>query len=267
VSPDAEPPLEQPVPLARDIHAVRRTDALIDALGGRRSSGSDLRLSHDPALGLLQALLKDVNEPSAARPPAAGGTPGGAPGDGDRPPGPPRGPRRRGSRTIVALGVAGAVLATTGVAAAGPSEPSALEQDAAGPVEDISKRSVTGPTNAGMAVLADGASPARRPPSPIGDRAGKAADAGDARDTEDAGDREAEPRRSPVVRAPLRHGDVPYRPSRTGRVGLSVATSRDGTTPGDDSDCEQDEASRAGDGVQTWGLRFPLTRPWGGNRR
>ncbi|GAA4074120.1 hypothetical protein [Actinomadura miaoliensis] len=58
----------------------------------------------DPAVHLLRALVADVAEPGPDRCPG---------------PEPPPGPRRRGRRTIVALGVAGAVLASGGVAAAG----------------------------------------------------------------------------------------------------------------------------------------------------
>ncbi|GLW65677.1 hypothetical protein Arub01_39210 [Actinomadura rubrobrunea] len=67
----------------------------------------------DPAVRLLRALVADVGDQGPDRQPG---------------PEPPPGPRRRGRRTIVALGVAGAVLASGGVAAAGGdlSERSAL---------------------------------------------------------------------------------------------------------------------------------------------
>ncbi len=88
---------------AVDLAAVRRTDALIEALAARCAPGSAARPADDPdpAVRLLRALITDVDEQTA--PPAPSGP----------------GPRRRGPRTIVALGVAGAVLASTGVAAAG----------------------------------------------------------------------------------------------------------------------------------------------------
>ncbi|RSN71559.1 hypothetical protein DMH08_02030 [Actinomadura sp. WAC 06369] len=83
---------------------MRRTDAIIDAMAARRAAGSADRAAPpdetDPAVRLLTALISDVEEPA---PPVPAGP----------------GPRRRGPRTIVALGVAGAVLASTGVAAAG----------------------------------------------------------------------------------------------------------------------------------------------------
>lgn len=100
----------------RDLGAVRRTDAIFDALAARRAAGSARRSGgvpdpgDDPAVHLLRALIDDVDDTAATEPAEAPtGTPSG--------PGP--GPRRRGPRTIVALGVAGAVLASTGVAAAG----------------------------------------------------------------------------------------------------------------------------------------------------
>ncbi|MEV5825600.1 hypothetical protein AB0L25_08485 [Spirillospora sp. NPDC052242] len=107
----AEPSRPHDVPAAwggssapADLSAVRRTDAIIDAMAARRAAGSADRAAPpdeaDPAVRLLTALISDVEEPA---PPV--------------PTGP--GPRRRGPRTIVALGVAGAVLASTGVAAAG----------------------------------------------------------------------------------------------------------------------------------------------------
>ncbi|RKS76164.1 hypothetical protein BZB76_1514 [Actinomadura pelletieri DSM 43383] len=104
-----------------DLSEVRRTDAIIDSLAARRAAGSTARSAtfpegtdsgrprhtDDPAVRLLTALITDVDDqdpaPEASPPP----------------PGPGSGPRRRGPRTIVALGVAGAVLASTGVAAAG----------------------------------------------------------------------------------------------------------------------------------------------------
>ena len=191
--------------LMTDLGEVRRTDALFDALAERRAvvlpEGEDpsartdpgrpglpaglaapftlpaaspkwaLHDPDDPAVRLLSALIRDVDEPAPAcrgTVPEPAGSPGpvgsaglsrvpgpsdpadasdeadpaercgptgptgptgspgpiatsGAPGspDEDDRPQPPSGPRRRGPRTIVALGVAGAVLASTGVAAAG----------------------------------------------------------------------------------------------------------------------------------------------------
>ncbi|TYC09504.1 hypothetical protein [Actinomadura syzygii] len=64
----------------------------------------------DPAVRLLRALIIDVDDQSSA--PESEPAP-------PTPSGPGTGPRRRGPRTIVALGVAGAVLAGSGVAAAG----------------------------------------------------------------------------------------------------------------------------------------------------
>lgn len=117
-----------------DLSAVRATDALVEALATRRASAPARPADDaDPAVRLLQALIIDVDDPTADPAPPA-------------PPGP--GPRRRGPRTIVALGVAGAVLASTGVAAAGggatghPSaaaapSPSAIAERTGTPVTEV----------------------------------------------------------------------------------------------------------------------------------
>ncbi|QXJ23743.1 hypothetical protein AGRA3207_004940 [Actinomadura graeca] len=102
-APGARPSAAPPA----DLGAVRRTDAIIEALAERRAAGSE---GGDTIVRLLRALVTDVDEP--ARDPRDSPEP--AP-----PTGPGSGPRRRGPRTIVALGVAGAMLASTGVAAAG----------------------------------------------------------------------------------------------------------------------------------------------------
>ncbi|MGW2310949.1 hypothetical protein [Actinomadura luteofluorescens] len=122
-APPSRPPAVPPV----DLSAVRRTDALFEALAARDAAGSAAPAEgpaagpaeapagarpaappdddRDPAVRLLRALIVDVDEQAcdAPGPPAPSGP----------------GPRRRGPRTIVALGVAGAVLASSGVAAAG----------------------------------------------------------------------------------------------------------------------------------------------------
>ncbi|WP_242888924.1 hypothetical protein [Actinomadura litoris] len=93
---------------------MRRTDALIEELAERRAAGSAATSAAeygDPAVRLLHALVTDVDEPPQAAPEPTRDAPEPSPS------GP--GPRRRGPRTIVALGVAGAMLASTGVAAAG----------------------------------------------------------------------------------------------------------------------------------------------------
>ncbi|MFF5258832.1 hypothetical protein ACFY4C_07785 [Actinomadura viridis] len=107
-----------------DLTAVRRTDALLDALAGRGAAATEAAANTaDPAARLLHALIRDVDEEPPRRQAAPGERPS-----------PPNGPRRRGSRTIVALGVAGAVLAGSGVAAAGgdPGGDSAQGLNAAG---------------------------------------------------------------------------------------------------------------------------------------
>ncbi|MGI5323485.1 hypothetical protein [Actinomadura nitritigenes] len=132
--PGSRPPAPA-VTLLADLGAVRRTDALIDALAARRAAGSTGRPSadraagecaraadgdegsSDPAVRLLRALIADVDDQGPGRDASASGP--SDPGPGTPPPAPGPGPRRRGPRTIVALGVAGAVLASTGVAAAG----------------------------------------------------------------------------------------------------------------------------------------------------
>jgi hypothetical protein len=170
--PGSRPPAPA-VTLLADLGAVRRTDAIIDALAARRAAGSTARpaadrpasdrpasdrsvadratadrpagdrttadrpagdratadslageharaaggdeCAGDPAVRLLRALIADVDDQDPGRDAAGPSDPG--PGTPPSAPGP--GPRRRGPRTIVALGVAGAVLASTGVAAAG----------------------------------------------------------------------------------------------------------------------------------------------------
>lgn len=94
------PPRGSAAPL--DIDAVRGTDDLIEALSTRRTAPSE----DDPAVWLLQSLIADVDQgapPLPARRPVA--------------PAPRSG--RRGARTVVVLSVTTALLATTGVAAAG----------------------------------------------------------------------------------------------------------------------------------------------------
>ncbi|MFD0685568.1 hypothetical protein [Actinomadura fibrosa] len=146
-SPEA-PPHPPAVAQFADLGAVRRTDAIFQALAERRAAASaaapdpgrapaaeqrpagqspagpclgeqclgepcsaEQRPAEetDPAVRLLRALVTDVDDPAPGRdaPPEPGPAPSGP------------GTRRRGPRTIVALGVAGAVLASTGVAAAG----------------------------------------------------------------------------------------------------------------------------------------------------
>ncbi|GGQ18788.1 hypothetical protein BKA00_004733 [Actinomadura coerulea] len=133
-APPSRPSAAPPV----DLSAVRRTDALFESLAARDAAGSAAPVEgpaegpggaasqarraaprdddrdqaeegraddRDPAVRLLRALIVDVDDQAgeAPGPPAPSGP----------------GPRRRGPRTIVALGVAGAVLASSGVAAAG----------------------------------------------------------------------------------------------------------------------------------------------------
>ncbi|MFI0487606.1 hypothetical protein [Actinomadura sp. 9N215] len=70
----------------------------------------------DPAVRLLRALITDVDDQAPGCDTGSETTALPVP---PAPSGPGSGSRRRGPRTIVALGVAGAVLASTGVAAAG----------------------------------------------------------------------------------------------------------------------------------------------------
>ncbi|MEU8795975.1 hypothetical protein [Spirillospora sp. NPDC048819] len=128
--------------LPADLGAVRRTDATIEALAAWRATGSAPRSAPgpapgpapadrpvagrprqaddpDPAVRLLRALIIDVDDPETGREARSEADRESAPPCPPKPSGPGSGPRRRGSRTIVALGVAGAVLASTGVAAAG----------------------------------------------------------------------------------------------------------------------------------------------------
>ncbi|MGI5206650.1 hypothetical protein ACQEU6_34390 [Spirillospora sp. CA-108201] len=126
-APAQAPPSRPPAVPPADLSAVRRTDALFESLAARDAAGSAAPADEpaegpaadaaearraappdddrDPAVRLLRALIVDVDDQTcdAPGPPAPSGP----------------GPRRRGPRTIVALGVAGAVLASSGVAAAG----------------------------------------------------------------------------------------------------------------------------------------------------
>lgn len=81
----------------------------------------------DPAVRLLHALIVDVDDQGSGR--DSGPEPGPS-----GPSGPGTAPRRRGPRTIVALGVAGAVLAGSGVAAGG----AAADHTAASQVPSVS---------------------------------------------------------------------------------------------------------------------------------
>ncbi|SEG33966.1 hypothetical protein SAMN04489712_104477 [Thermomonospora echinospora] len=143
----------QPAPAFWNLAAVRRSDAVVEALATRRALPADpadgagiadlldpaaaagpadlAGWQNDPAARLLRALIADVDagapEPldhrRSCRPPEQHVPPGRHPraGGPDDEPG-PGGGQRRGSRVIVLLGVVGplltGVLATTGVAAA-----------------------------------------------------------------------------------------------------------------------------------------------------
>lgn len=108
-----DPSITGGAPVFPDLGAVRRSDAVVEALGARRAvrTAAD---DGDPAVRLLRALIADIDAggalPRADRRWGLAAAPEAQP---------PRGPRRRGPRTIVALSVAGAVLTSTGVAAAG----------------------------------------------------------------------------------------------------------------------------------------------------
>lgn len=177
--PGSRPPAPA-VTLLADLGAVRRTDALIDALAARRAAGSTGRPaadraagecaraadadegSADPAVRLLRALIADVDDQGPGRD-AAGPS---DPGPGTPPPAPGPGPRRRGPRTIVALGVAGAVLASTGVAAAGGG---VTERAAASPPAGAGVSGTAGPhakdTDAGTHAAPRTTSPTQAPAS------------------------------------------------------------------------------------------------------
>ncbi|GAA3965745.1 hypothetical protein GCM10023085_55300 [Actinomadura viridis] len=136
-----------------DLTAVRRTDALLDALAGRGAAATEAAAgTADPAVRLLHALIRDVDE----EPPRRQASPG------ERP-SPPNGPRRRGSRTIVALGVAGAVLAGSGVAAAGGEPGDAAQGANAAGTPPGAYESGPGRAEAGKA----DASAALRPGAPV----------------------------------------------------------------------------------------------------
>ncbi|MGP4024736.1 hypothetical protein [Actinomadura sp. 3N407] len=210
----AAPPAELPA----DLGAVRRTDAVIESLAAWRAAGSATRSAPgpipgsipgpasgaadrpeagrprqaddpdpDPAVRLLRALITDVDDPGPDC--GAGSEP--APPCPPRPPapsGPGTGPRRRGPRTIVALGVAGAVLASTGVAAAGggatdhsSAAPAAPSTTTSGAADDTGKTFHTD-TDAGThdrprPPVRPAPKPERPTPTPSGD----SGDQGDAR--------------------------------------------------------------------------------------
>ncbi|WP_344596480.1 hypothetical protein [Actinomadura vinacea] len=211
------------VPPTADLGAVRRTDAIIDALGGRRAGEPD-----DPAVRLLRALISDVDEQAPAhqaQPPSADGQ--GA--EGDRPK-PPSGPRRRGPRTIVALGVAGAVLASTGVAAAGGGavEHSALGPGSVGSAKDAGKEAGKDAAKSGPEA-AEAERPARPAPLVPVTVAGPVP-----RVPAQAGGDEERRRRAAAVRAKERTKDLPTlapvpRPRATGTAGTGGWQGPDGT--------------------------------------
>ncbi|WP_149258967.1 hypothetical protein [Actinomadura sp. K4S16] len=173
---DAPAPAPASRPVAAppvDLSAVRRTDAIIESLAARDAAGTAapaegptegpaegsaegpdeaLRAGppdderdpadegraddRDPAVRLLRALIVDVDDPTCEAPDQSCDAPG--------PPAPSGpGPRRRGPRTIVALGVAGAVLASSGVAAAGGRDAerttASPAPSAAGVAEDVDR--------------------------------------------------------------------------------------------------------------------------------
>ena len=224
-----------------DLAAVRRTDAIIESLAARGGAGSAGRSlpgaetgrplqaeDADPAVRLLCALIDDVDDPGT-------GDTGPAP-----PSGPGPGPRRRGPRTIVALGVAGAVLASGGVAAAGGDADRSSRAAApaprstAGGAEEAAK-AARADTDAGTYVPPRARGGARRAPEP-----GRSAPKPQPPRPEKAKDREAgdrdEPRRGhPFPLGPrqsrpelptitVRSDDPRFTADRTTRSSTSVAT-------------------------------------------
>jgi hypothetical protein len=158
----------------------------------------------DPAVRLLRALIADVDDQDAGR--DAAGPPDPGPGTPPSAPGP--GPRRRGPRTIVALGVAGAVLASTGVAAAGSgiTERAAASPPAgagvSGPAEPRAKDTDAG-THAG---------PRTSPVAPAAPAPGSARPAAKAPATEDPG-RQDYDRIKRRLEQLIREADRPHRPA------------------------------------------------------
>ncbi|MFA1549093.1 hypothetical protein [Actinomadura chokoriensis] len=139
---------DAPAPAARpaDLAAVRRTDALVEALAARRLPGAARPADDpDPAVRLLRALITDVDDQADEPAPPAPSGPGS---------------RRRGPRTIVALGVAGAVLASTGVAAAGGG---GVDRSSAAPVQRSSGAPGTPAASDVDAATHDRALPPARP--------------------------------------------------------------------------------------------------------
>jgi hypothetical protein len=107
------PPTGPTAPLS--ISAIRDSDTVVDALAARRLDRPAASDGDDPAVRLLQSLILDVDQGAPA--PAAKGAP--APTTAPAPTPTPTGrSRRRGARTVMALGISTAVFGTTGVAAA-----------------------------------------------------------------------------------------------------------------------------------------------------
>ncbi|XRQ05996.1 hypothetical protein ACN3XK_57145 [Actinomadura welshii] len=220
-----------------DLGEVRRTDAIFESLAARRGphAGSASR-SHaaadigrprpaedaDPAVRLLHALITDVDDPGPER----GATPEPA---SPPPPGPGSGPRRRGPRTIVALGVAGAVLASTGVAAAGggAADHSSTAAPVPRPTADTSEdaeRTVHADTDTGT--YERPRTPARPAPEPSRSAPAPAAS------SEDPGDRPEADR--PRTRFPFPFGPNPRHPAAPTITVQSAPPPEADTPPKDD---------------------------------
>ncbi|TYB48506.1 hypothetical protein [Actinomadura chibensis] len=110
--PEAAAPAEASGPATPCGSAPAPAGGAAERSGGECGRGRQQADEPDPAVRLLRALIIDVDDQGAGC--ESGPEPAPPP-----PSGPGPGPRRRGPRTIVALGVAGAVLAGSGVAAAG----------------------------------------------------------------------------------------------------------------------------------------------------
>jgi outer membrane biosynthesis protein TonB len=116
-----------------DVLAVQRDDELLDALAARGAVPAFA--ANDPVAGLLAALAAEVDDDLGPATPFEGYALAGM--------APMRRPRRIGRRTVLAVGVAGAVLSASGVAAAVSGDPFAPIRPIGKAIVDLKPAKVT----------------------------------------------------------------------------------------------------------------------------